>query len=176
MAFQSTINTLLNLGVIGDIVLDEPHRIEMLTLDSGGGTMGYGFTKSQTTGIGTVGGTIAAATPFAGIACLPKQLPAFGSAAVTPLAPGLTLQPNSQVAMLTFGSLIVNIGNAYNVGDQVVMTTATGVLGSIAYGGTPAGGTIAIPNCIVRGYPGQAAAMAANASGGLAIIRLSTVY
>ena len=175
MSFQSTVNVLLNLGVIGSIVLDEPHRIEALTLDAGGGTLGFAFTKSESTGVATVGGTIAAATPFAGIAVLPKIEPLYGSSATNPLAPGLVLQPNSQVAMLTFGSCIVTLGNNFNVGDQVVMTTATGALGSIAFGGTPAGGTVAIPNCIVRGYPGQTAAMAAGTAGP-AIIRLTTVY
>lgn len=249
MSFQSTVNTLLNLGVIGDILLDEPHRIQPVTLDSVGGALGNFFTKNAATGIGTQGGVIgqgtssftasitlttmtvtalaagsdaiqvgqvltgpsagttvtayltgagglgtytvsisqtfasgavtgAGGTPavLCGIAVNSKVEPLYGSSATNPLAPNETLQPNSQVAMLTYGSLIANLPNAFNIGDQVTYNVLTGVLASVAFGATPPSGYTAVPGGRVYGYPGQAGGMAGNSNsgGGQAIIRLTT--
>jgi hypothetical protein len=54
--FQSSVNVALNIGVIGDIVLDEPHREQPVTLDANGGTLGNAFTKDSVTGVATQGG------------------------------------------------------------------------------------------------------------------------
>lgn len=249
MPFQSTVNVMLNLGVVGDIVLDEPHRIQPVTLDGNGGTLGNAFTKNATTGLGTQGGvvgqgassftgaisgttltvsaiasgaiqlgqtisgtgvtagttitafgtgsggvgtytvsasqtvtseTLTGTGPnpavFAGIAVLPKIEPLYGSSATDPLSASETLQPNAQVAMLTFGSCVVNLPNSYNVGDSVVYNVTTGALASVAPGAAIPSGFAAVPNAVVYGVPGSVGGMAGNTNsgGGLAIVRLTT--
>lgn len=174
MGLQSTVNVLLNPGVIGDILLDEPHRIQPVTLDTNGGTLGNAFTKSNATGVATQGGAITnGSTVFAGIAVLPKQEPMFGASATNPLSPSLTLQGNSQVAMLTMGSCIVNLTTTFNIGDLVEYNTTTGVLGAYAPGGSPGGGFATVPNAVVYGVPSQGGVVGSGAANSLAIIRLT---
>lgn len=248
MAFQSTINVLPNLGVPGDIIVDEPSRVQPVTLDSVGGAIANFFIKNGATGIGTQGGVIgqgaasvtgsisgttltvtavssgtlqagetlsgsgvtagttitgygtgtggtgtytvsasqtvssttitAASGPvnvIGGIAVNPKQEPQFGSSATNPLAPNLNLQPNSTVAMMTLGSFIANIPNAFNVGDIVYYNVTTGALSSAAPGASAPAGCVAVPNCVVYGYPGQSGGMGGNSAvgGGLAICRIT---
>ncbi|HEX5461061.1 MAG TPA: hypothetical protein VFX20_13940 [Steroidobacteraceae bacterium] len=178
MTFQTTVtNVLLNLGVPGDIILDEPHRIQPVTLDGTGGSIGNVFTKDATTGIATQGGAIGSGNKvFAGIAVLPKQEPHFGSGATDPLSASLILEPNSQVAMMTFGSCVANIPNAFKVGDVVIYNTTTGALASMAPNASLPGGYAQVPSCLVYGIPGFAGGPEGDASseGGLAIIRLTS--
>ena len=174
MGFQTTVNVLLNVGVIGDIILDEPHRIQPVTLDSVGGTIGNAFTKSNTTGIATQGGAITnGSTVFAGIAVLPKIEPLFGAGATDPLSASLVLQPNAQVAMLTMGSCLVNITTTYNVGDLVQYNLTTGVIGAYAPGGSVTSGFATVPNAVVYGSPSQGGVVGSGAANSVAIIRLT---
>lgn len=167
MPFQSTVNWLLNLGVPGDIILDEPHRIEPVTLATSG-ALGQFFTKSNTTGLASVGGTITAGSVvFGGIAVLSKIEPLFGSSATDPLNPSLTLEENAQVDLLTFGSCVVNIPNAWDIGDYLQYNTTTGVISSYSPSASPSSGCVQIPNGVMTRF--------ANASptGGLGIARLT---
>lgn len=256
--FQSTVNVALNLGVIGDILLDEPHRIQPMTLDANGGFLARAYTRNAATGIASLGGvpsqgafsgqgtlvnlsttltitsvtsgalaigqtvtgtgipastTIigygtgaggagtytmsAAATAtesaeaitgatgtvfvFAGLAVLSKQEPFFGSSATSPLAASLALEPNAQVAMMTFGSMVANIPNNFNIGDQVTYNVLTGVLGSVApalQGGTlptPPSGYALLEGCYVYGQPFEGGVTGYTGSGtnANAIVRLT---
>lgn len=167
MPFQNTVNVDLNLGVPGDIILDEPSRITPVTLATAG-TLGYFFTVANNTGLASVGGTITSGSVvFGGIGVLPKIEPLFGSAAASPLTPNLGVAANSQIALLSFGSCIVNIPNAWEIGDLVQYNTTTGVLGSYAPGGSPTGGYVQMPNAIMIRF-GNAAS-----GGGLGIARLT---
>lgn len=165
MSFQSTVNLLLNLGVPGDIIMDEPHRIEPVTLATAG-ALGQFFTKANGTGLASLGGTITnGSVVFGGIAVLPKIEPLFGSSAASPLNPNLNLNANSQVALLTFGSCVVSLAAGWNIGDLLQYNTTTGVIATYAPGGSPAGGSAAIPNAVMTRF--------ASAVAGLGIARLT---
>jgi hypothetical protein len=167
MPLQSTVNVLLNLGVVGDIVLDEPSRIEPVTLATAG-ALGQFFTKANATGLASLGGTLAAGSVvFGGIAVNPKIEPLFGSSNVSPLTPNLNLQINSQVSLLTFGSCVIFVPNAWNIGDNVQFATATGVISTYSPSGAPGGGNLQIPNALMTRF-------ASNVAGGaLGIVRLT---
>jgi|SRR5665213_2361124 len=167
MPFQSVVNTTLNFGVPGDIILDEPSRIEPVTLATAG-YMGYFFTKSNATDLASVGGTLAAGSVvYGGIAVLPKEEPLFGSSIGNPLSANLALAINSQVALLTFGSCVVNIPNTWMVGDYVQYNTTTGVLGSYSPAGSLTGGYAQIPGAYMTRF-GNAAS-----GGGYGIARFN---
>ncbi len=167
MPFQQTVNVDLNLGVPGDIILDEPSRITPATLATAG-TLGYFFTVANNTGLASVGGTITSGSVvIGGIGVLSKIEPLFGSSATSPLNPNLSVAANEQIALLSFGSCIVNIPNSWEIGDYVQYNTTTGVLGSYAPGGSPTGGYVQMPNAVMARF-GNAAA-----GGGLGIARLT---
>lgn len=166
-AFQSTVNVDLNLGVPGDIVLDEPSRITPVTLATAG-ALGQFFTVANSTGLASLGGTIAAGTVlFGGIAVLPKIEPLFGSSAANPLNANLNVQANEQVALMSMGACIVSIPNAWLIGDFLQYNTTTGVISTYSPSGSPSGGNAQIPNAVMARF-GNAAA-----GGGLGIARLT---
>jgi len=159
MPFQSTVNLLPNLGVAGDVVLDEPSRVEPCTLATAG-AIGQFFTKANGTGLVSLGGTLTAGSiVIGGIAVNPKIEPLFGSSAANPLAPSLNLQVNSQAAFLTFGSCVLAIPNAWNIGDFLQYNTTTGVISTYAPGGSPSGGNLQIPNAVMTRFASAAAAL-----------------
>lgn len=167
MTFQQTVNVDLNLGVPGDIILDEPSRVTPVTLATAG-TLGYFFTVANDTGLASVGGSLAAGSVvFGGIGVLPKIEPLFGSSAASPLNPNLTVAANSQIALLSMGSCIVNIPNPWVIGDYLQYNTTTGVLGSYSPSGSPTGGYAQVPNAVMARF-GNAAS-----GGGLGIARLT---
>jgi len=167
MTFQSTVNIDLNLGVVGDFALDEPNRVTPVTL-AAASAMGLFHTVANGTGLASPGGMLTAGSIiFGGISVLPKIEPLFGSSAYNPLNPNLNLAANEQVALLSLGDVIVNIPNAWNEGDFLSYTTATGVIQTYSPSGAPAGGNAQIPNAIMVRF-GNAAA-----GGGLGIARLT---
>lgn len=165
--FQQTVNVDLNLGVPGDIIIDEPMRVTPVTL-AAAGTLGYFFTIANNTGLASPGGTITAGSViFGGIGVLPKDEPLFGSAVATPLNPNLTVNANSQIALLSMGSCIVSIPNAWEEGDYLEYNTTTGALATYSPSGSPAGGSAQVPNAVMIRF-GNAAS-----GGGLGIARLT---
>jgi hypothetical protein len=167
MTFQTTVNVDLNLGVPGDIILDEPSRVTPVTL-AANGTLGYFFTVANNTGLASPGGTITAGSiVFGGIGVLPKIEPLFGSSAANPLNPNLNVFANSQIALMSMGSCVVNIPNSWEIGDYLQYNTTTGVLGSYAPSGSVTGGYAQVPNAVMARF-GNAAS-----GGGLGIARLT---
>lgn len=167
MPFQSTVNVLLNFGVAGDIIMDEPSRIEPVTLATAG-AIGQFFTKANGTGLASLGGTLAAGSVvFGGIAVIPKIEPLFGSSAASPLNPNLNLEANAQVALLTFGSCVVNIPNSWNIGDYLQYNTTTGVISTYSPSGAPSTGNAQIPNAVMTRFANG------NSGGGLGVARLT---
>ena len=159
--FQSTVNVNLGFGVPGELIVDGPQRVDSLTLDNVGGIIARAFTKSNTTNIATMGGTIVDGTSvFAGILVNPKAYASFGGAGA-PLDPTLTLRPNSQGEFLTMGTIVVYLNGAANIGDWVFFNDTTGEL----YAGTPGSaagvGYTLIPNAVVWNYPQSATGLAA---------------
>lgn len=165
--FQSVVNVDLNLGVPGDICLDEPSRIEVSTL-AVAGALALFYTKANNTGLVSPGGAL---TPgsivYGGVAVLSKIEPLFGSSAFNPLNPNLNIAANEQAAMLTFGSCILNIPNAWNVGDNLQYNTATGVISTYSPSGAPSGGNAQIPGAVMTRFGNPAA------GGGLGIARFN---
>ena len=160
--FQSTVNVNLGFGIPGELIVDGPQRVDTLTLDGNGGTIGLAFTKSNTTDIATQGGTIVAGTSlFAGILVNPKVYASYGAVGGNPLDPTLFLPANSQGEFLTMGTIVVNLASSANIGDLVVYNTTTGVLSAIEPTTSPATGYALVPNAVVWQYPTSAAGLVA---------------
>jgi len=165
--FQQTVNVDLNLGVPGDIILDEPMRVTPVTL-AAAGTLGYFFTIANNTGLASPGVALAAGSIiFGGIGVLPKDEPLFGSTAATPLTPNLIVNANSQIALMSLGSCVVEIPNAWEIGDYVQYNTTTGALATYSPSGSPTGGFAQVPNAVMVRF-GNAAS-----GGGVGIARLT---
>lgn len=164
MAFQSTVSVNQAFGVVGELIQDEPIRAETLLIGAGGFTVGYAGCKSNSTNVATMGGTVGAGVLFAGILINPKTY-ASGGTTSGPLAPTLTLPANSQGEFLTFGTVVVAITGAANIGDQVQYNTTTGALSCVAPGAAASGGNALIPNATVHRFP--------TAASGLVAIRLT---
>lgn len=158
-AFQSTVNIMLGYGIIGEIIANTPHRADPLTLDANGGTIGNFFTKSNTTGVATQGGTIAAGVVEAGFLVNPKVYATAGDSSGA-LDPTLVLPGNVQGEFLVEGDIVVNLTGAANIGDQVQYNETTGVLSAVAPGGTASAGNAIIAGAVVK-TPTAAAGLAA---------------
>jgi hypothetical protein len=156
---QSTVNITLGFGVVGEMIVDGPHRAEPLNLDTNGGTIGNYFTKSNSTGVATQGGVIGAGIVAAGFLVNPKVYASFGG--VNPLDPTLVLAGFSSGEFLTMGTIVVNLTAAANIGDLVQYNTTTGALSSVAPGSAATTGNALIPNCVVWRYPTSAAGLTA---------------
>lgn len=156
---QSTVNITLGFGVVGELIVDGPQRVEPLAIDSSGGSIGNYFTKSNSTGVATQGGTVASGVVGAGFLVNPKVYASMGG--TNPLDPTLTLPGYTEAEFLTMGTIVVNMTTAANIGDLVEYNTTTGVLGAVAPGGSATTGFALIPNCVVWRYPTSAAGLTA---------------
>src|SRR5574337_1644429 len=138
MGLQSTVNIPLGFGVPGELIVDGPQRVDSLIVNSAGAepnNIGYAYTKSNSTNIAAVGGTIASGTVFAGILVNPKVYASVGSSS-NPLAPTLAIPDNAQGEFLTMGTIVVQLTAAANIGDLVQYNTTTGALSTVAPGGS----------------------------------------
>ena len=160
-AFQSTVNVNLGFGIPGELIVDGPQRVDSLTLDANGGTIGLAFTKSNTTNVATHGGTVTSGVVFAGILVNPKVYASYGAVGGAPLDPTLFLPANSQGEFLTMGTIVVTIVGACNIGDLVQYNTTTGVLSTVAPGASATAGNALIPNCVVWNFPQSATGLTA---------------
>ena len=147
--FQSTVNINLGFGIIGELIAKTPHRADSLTLDANGGTVGNFFTKSNTTGVATQGGTIGAGVVEAGFLVNPKVYASAGAASGT-LDPTLILPGNAQGEFLVEGDIVVALTGAGNIGDQVQYSQTTGVLSAVAPGGSATAGNALIAGVVVK--------------------------
>lgn len=166
MAFQTSLNQTYAFGVIGELFQDGPQRVASRVMNSSGtpNVVGYAYTRSNTTDICTVGGTITnGSTVFGGILVMPKAYASYGTTAGT-LAPTLTLPDNAQGEFLEMGTIVVALTTACNIGDQVIYATATGALGAVAPGAAAGAGNAFVPGAVVRSY---------NTAPGIAAIRLT---
>ena len=160
--FQSTINITLGFGIPGELITDGPQRADSLILDATGGTIGFAFTKSNTTNIATMGGAIVpGSSVFAGILTNPKNYASRGAVGGGTLDPNMYLYGNSQGSFLTMGTIVVNIVGSANIGDLVQYNNTTGVLSAVVPGGTVTAGNTFIPNCVIWNYPTSATGLTA---------------
>lgn len=167
--FQQMVNTYQGFGVPGDIELASPHRVDSLVINSNGATpnvFGYAATKSNTTNVASMGGTIGTNVVFAGIMVNPKAATLWGTTSGT-LAPTLAIPDQSQVDFLTMGDPTVFVNTACNIGDLVAYNTTTGALSTYAPAGTIPTGCAQVPNAKVHKYP------VTNVAGGLTVVRLT---
>lgn len=165
-AFQSTINVTYAFGVIGEVINDGPTRATARIVNSSGtaNTIGFAYTRSNTTDICTVGGAITnGSTVFGGILSMPKSYATAGGTSGT-LSPTLNLPDNSVGEFIEMGTIVVALTTAANIGDLVTYNLTTGALGAVAPGSSAPGGSALVPNCVVRNY---------NTAAGIAAIRLT---
>lgn len=171
MAFQSSVNTDLGFGVIGEQFLAGDVRAVPATIVSGSAAnnvVGRAFTVSN--GGDSSGDAITAAAGgtgvFAGILANPKSYASVGTAAGT-LVPTLTV-PNytsGELVNSTPGH-IITLSGAADVGYWVEFVQATGVLNAIAAGATVTAGSTIIKGARIERY---------DVSSGLAVMSLNTV-
>lgn len=171
MAFQSSVNTDLGFGVIGEQFLAGDVRAVPATIVSGSAAnnvVGRAFTVSN--GGDSSGDAITAAAGgtgvFAGILANPKSYASVGTTAGT-LVPTLTV-PNytsGELVNSTPGH-IVTLAGAADVGYWVEFVQATGVLNAIAADATVTAGSTIIKGARIERY---------DVSSGLAVMSLNTV-
>lgn len=148
-AFQSTVNINLGFGIVGELIANVPHRTDSLTLDANGGSVGNFFTKSNSTGVATQGGTIASGVVAAGFLVNPKVYASPGASTGT-LDPTLTVAGNAQGEFLVEGDIVVSLAGSANIGDQVQYATATGVLSAVAPGASASASNALIAGAVVK--------------------------
>lgn len=167
MTFQKQVNIEMGFGVPGDLHTDGPTRTESLTIKSDGkaNNVGFAFTKDASTGVASVGGTVASGRVFAGILVNSKAYALYGKVGDT-LSPSLALPDGHQGDFLTMGDVVVKVSTACKIGDLVAYDTTTGELSTVAVGGSAGSGKALIPNAVVYRFP-------VTAEGGLTVIRLT---
>lgn len=167
MGFQTSLNQTYGFGVIGELSSDGPQRVSPRIVNSSGANpnvVGYAYTRSNTTDICSVGGTITTGVVFGGIMVMPKAYASYGTTAGT-LAPTLAVPDNSNAEFMEMGTIVVALSTACNIGDLVVYDTTTGALSTVAAGSGSAGtGKAFVPAGICRSY---------NTAAGIAAIRLT---
>lgn len=129
MAFQSTVNTSVAAGVVGDPAFEGPVRSQPYVLNSADAAynvIGRAFTVDSE-GVAKAGGT----GVFAGILANPKVYPLRGDTSGT-LNPVLTLPNAAKGELVTMGELFVALPAAANIGDRVAYDTTTGALSTTA--------------------------------------------
>lgn len=138
MAFQSTVFLQQGFGVPGDLYTNSPLRSESYILHSSDPTINIVGRACTITGEGivTVGGT----GVFAGILADPKILALRGTTA-GPLVPTLLVSQDSQVDVVSMGTMVIILPAPAALGDLVVFDTTTGVLSTIVPGAPLATGT-----------------------------------
>lgn len=173
MAFQTSVAKNIGFGVVGEIALDGPLRVQPAKLTSASAAnnvVGRAFTASaggsasfEASGnpnpvTAAAGGT----DPFAGILGFPKVYPLTGTTAGGTLAATLTLPNDTLVELVQeTAGMVVALGAAASVGDWLYYTNATGVLTTAAPGtaNAPADST-RVPGGRVERYDGAAAGLA----------------
>lgn len=171
MTLQSTVYNNIGFGVVGELFLDGPLRVQPAVLDSTDATqnvVGRAFTVKD----GATAGFDTAADPqpldaqaggtgvFAGILANPKTLPNWG---ITGDSLGNTLVvPNKIVVELVqeTAGIIIAVPAACAVGDWVWYNTTTGILQTTAPGAAAPGGTARVPNGRITRYKTDAAGLA----------------
>lgn len=147
MSFQSVVRFALAAGIVGELIFDGPQRAEPNTLKSADPSMnviGRAFTAlAGLDGQVEVGG----AGVFAGILVNPLVYATAGTAAGA-LTPTLVLPNEGEASFLKMGTIIVELLNGADIGDNVEYSLTTGELQANATL-TPSVGFALVPNCKV---------------------------
>lgn len=146
--FQSSVNIYNPIGFPGDLAYDGPMRAAPFNLVStpNANVIGYAFTvsayanpdpvynvPSASTIASPLAGTARAGGTgvFAGILVNSKEQALYGTSALNPLGPSLSLPDNTIGSLLTMGSIFANLPGPANPGDLVTYDTNTGALNSM---------------------------------------------
>lgn len=175
MAFQSAVAIFLGFGVVGDIFLDTPAKIDPAILNSvsaANNVFGRAFTYNADGTVAAGLGAGAANTVFAGILVNSKEHSTAGDANGA-LDPTLTLMNNEVAAFLKGGSPIVTLPATANIGDVVYFDNVTGVLGSMIASGTLPSGKTLIQGAMVDRYDTTGSSLAVLALNMTQAVKLS---
>ena len=130
-SFQSTVRTTQGFGVVGELFSDAPKIVTPTRVnDAGTNIVGYAYTVVSE-GLVRVGGAQSAF--FAGILVNPKEYALRGDG-VNPLNPSLEIAPLTECQFLQMGEIIIQVGAAAAIGDDVVYDLTTGALSTVARG------------------------------------------
>jgi len=146
MGFQSTVRFDQAAGIVGELIFDGPQRAEpntILSADPSMNVIGRAFTQLPTQGFVEVGGL----GVFAGILVNPLVYATSGTAAGA-LEPTLVLPNDGLASFLKMGTIIIELLNGADIGDNVEYSETTGELQGVT-GNTPSVGFALVPNCKV---------------------------
>ncbi len=130
-----------------------------------GGTGTYTVSASQT--VASEAMTSAGdALVIGGLMCNPKEATLWGDTGNT-LAPTLAIPDDAQADFAVMGDVIVQVGTACHIGDNLAYNVSTGALSTFAPGGNPPAGCLQVPNAVIYRYPVTAS------GGGLTVARLT---
>ncbi len=87
-----------------------------------------------------------------GLLAITKEATLWGTDVGGTLAPTLAIPDNAQGDFATMGEFVIALPNACNIGDNLAYNVSTGALSSFAPGGTPAAGSVQLPNGVVAMY------------------------
>lgn len=130
MAFQSTINSVLGLGVPGELFSDGPVRSRVYELDSADAAyniIGATLFTIKSEGVAQAGGTGA----FIGLLVNPKAYSSSGTSADGTLAPTLVLPNKVMAEIAKMGEFVVKLPAAAAIGDLVAYDTTTGAISTV---------------------------------------------
>lgn len=120
MAFQTSVNQKLAVGVVGEFYDDSPRRVDPYTIaSSSAGSIGCAYTVDSTDPSKVnLGGTGA----FAGIAVNGKEL------AVNGLSASIAFKQYDEAEICSMGRIWLSIANTVSVGNAAFFNTTTGAI------------------------------------------------
>lgn len=169
--FQSTVPFKQGSGVIGEVILSDPHRANpaiLVSTSAANNVIGRAFRHVTGSDLNV---TADAAGVFAGILINPKTYATSGPSSGT-LDPVTALPNNTSAELLTMGTIIVDLSQdspttpRRDIGDNVWYQNTTGILVGVNAATAAVTGYTQVPNArIIRN--------GVDASPGLAIIQLT---
>ena len=133
MAFQTSVNQKLAVGVVGDFYDDSPRRVDPYTIgSSSAGSIGCAYTvdSSDPSKVNLGGSGV-----FAGIAVNSKERARAG------LAASLAFKQYDEAELCTMGRIWLSIAADVAVGNAAYFNTTTGAITAAASGASVAGST-----------------------------------
>lgn len=133
MAFQTTVNQKLAVGIVGEFYDDSPRRVDPYTIVSeSAGSIGKAYTVNATDPSQVV---LGGEGVFAGIAVNGKEF------AVNGLAASIDFKQYDEAELCTMGRIWLSIADTVTVGMAAYFNTTTGAIVAAASGETVSGCT-----------------------------------
>lgn len=150
MAFQSSVQTYQADAVVGEIRFGAPHSADpkiISSTDAANNVIGRAVQVVADDDLG-VTADLGSAGVFAGILIHPKSYALIGTASGT-LEPTLTLPNETNVEVLTMGTITVELTTGGDIGDEVFYNVNTGELLAQAPGGSAPANHARVPGGFV---------------------------